>query len=51
MNSNKEVSLKELILGFIVVGLFYFIVAFLNIPNEDIYNMDLNLIFTKGGLV
>jgi hypothetical protein len=49
MNSNKEVTLKELILGFVVIALSYFIIAVLNISNEDIYNMDLNLIFTKGG--
>ena len=49
INSKKEVTLKELLLGFVVVALSYFIIAVLNISNEDIYNMDLDLIFTKGG--
>ena len=49
MSTKKEVTPKELVLGFVVIVLTYFIIAVLNISNEDIYNMDLNLIFTKGG--
>ena len=49
MTGKKEITFKELILGFALVVLSYFLIAIFNISNEDLYNWDLEMIFTEGG--
>ena len=49
MNSRDEISFREIISGILIMLLSYFIIAFLNMSNEDIYNWDLSEIFSKGG--
>ena len=48
---NKSVTLKELLVGSLFGGLSYFLIAIFNISNEDVYNWDFALIFSKGGML
>ena len=49
--SRRKISIRELIVGIIGGFLSYVLIAVLNISNEDIYNWDMNLIFSEGGIL
>ena len=50
MKTEKEVSLKEILSGIFIAFSFYIIIAVINISNEDLYNWDIKVIFSEGGL-
>lgn len=47
----KAIPFRALLLWILFAYGFYFILALLNLSNEDVYNWDLNLIFSEGGLI
>jgi hypothetical protein len=47
----KKISTREIISGMLSGFLLYVIIAFLNISNEDIYNWEIKLIFSNGGVL
>lgn len=50
MFGKKEITLRELIVGSVLGILFYFIIAVLNISNEDSYDWKVKTIFNEGGI-
>ena len=51
MTVKKRIKPSEIILGVLLAGLSYFFIAVMNISNEDLYNWDLEIIFSEGGVL
>ncbi|WP_159038553.1 hypothetical protein [Brumimicrobium mesophilum] len=48
---NKKLTLKEILIAIGLLIPTYFIIAIFNISNEDLYNNDIDTIFSQGSFM